>query len=176
MWQEWSLHRARWTAVWALPSQILCGTAPSPMPHVPSPPPLFHPAQILERVNTVSGKVYREDPTIMAFDLLNEPRCSVSYVSGREREGCLHVQEGAEASVQWMSATRTHPSATQCLASDASVHGLSPLAAPSTYPGADPGLHQAGGAVGVRDGDPPQVPGSKPPCHHRGGRCVWEAR
>ena len=28
------------------------------------------------RVNTVNGRVYAQDPTIFAWDLINEPRCS----------------------------------------------------------------------------------------------------
>jgi mannan endo-1,4-beta-mannosidase len=30
---------------------------------------------ILTRENTINGRIYSEDPTIMAWDLLNEPRC-----------------------------------------------------------------------------------------------------
>lgn len=30
---------------------------------------------ILTRRNTRNGLVYREDPTILAWDLINEPRC-----------------------------------------------------------------------------------------------------
>lgn len=30
---------------------------------------------LIRRVNSINGRVYRDDPTIMAFDLLNEPRC-----------------------------------------------------------------------------------------------------
>ncbi|KAL6774552.1 hypothetical protein ACKKBG_A25440 [Auxenochlorella protothecoides x Auxenochlorella symbiontica] len=56
-----------------------------------------HIRAILERVNTVSGKVYREDPTIMAFDLLNEPRCSVSYTPD-----CTKLVE------QWVYEMATH--------------------------------------------------------------------
>ena len=42
------------------------------------------PAQVLERRNTLTGRLYRDDPTILAFDLLNELRCS-SYEASRER-------------------------------------------------------------------------------------------
>ena len=30
---------------------------------------------ITSRVNTINGRKYSEDPTIMAWDLINEPRC-----------------------------------------------------------------------------------------------------
>lgn len=39
--------------------------------------------QVLERRNTVSGRAYKDDPTILGFNLLNELRCS-SYEA---REG-----------------------------------------------------------------------------------------
>jgi len=34
-----------------------------------------HVSAILNRVNTLNGRVYREDPTIFAWELANEPRC-----------------------------------------------------------------------------------------------------
>lgn len=34
-----------------------------------------HVAVLLNRVNTINGRVYKEDPTIFGFDLINEPRC-----------------------------------------------------------------------------------------------------
>ena len=30
----------------------------------------------VNRVNSINGRVYKEDPTIYAWDLLNEPRCT----------------------------------------------------------------------------------------------------
>ncbi|PSC71493.1 mannan endo-1,4-beta-mannosidase [Micractinium conductrix] len=35
-----------------------------------------HVRAVLERRNTLTGRLYRDDPTILAFDLLNELRCS----------------------------------------------------------------------------------------------------
>ena len=29
----------------------------------------------MERVNSISGRAYRDDATIFAWDLVNEPRC-----------------------------------------------------------------------------------------------------
>ena len=37
--------------------------------------PLFQVRFILTRRNTRNGLAYREDPTILAWDLINEPRC-----------------------------------------------------------------------------------------------------
>jgi mannan endo-1,4-beta-mannosidase len=34
-----------------------------------------HVRVVLTRVNTVNGQAYRDDPTIFAWDLINEPRC-----------------------------------------------------------------------------------------------------
>ena len=34
-----------------------------------------HVARILSRVNTFNGRTYKDDPTIAAFNLMNEPRC-----------------------------------------------------------------------------------------------------
>lgn len=46
---------------------------------------LFALLQVLERRNSVTGRQYRSDPTILAYDLLNEPRCSAYEVRRRMR-------------------------------------------------------------------------------------------
>ncbi|CAK9160296.1 unnamed protein product [Ilex paraguariensis] len=38
--------------------------------------------RVITRFNTITGIAYRDDPTIMASGLMNEPRCQVDY-SGR---------------------------------------------------------------------------------------------
>jgi endo-1,4-beta-mannosidase len=39
-----------------------------------------HVTAILNRKNTFTGKVYKEDPTIFGFGLINEPRCDVNTI------------------------------------------------------------------------------------------------
>ncbi|KAK1433413.1 hypothetical protein QVD17_10323 [Tagetes erecta] len=41
-----------------------------------------HVEKVVTRVNTITKIAYRDDPTIMAWELINEPRCQVDY-SGR---------------------------------------------------------------------------------------------
>ncbi len=36
---------------------------------------LNHAAAVINRVNTVNGRLYRDDPTVFAWELANEPRC-----------------------------------------------------------------------------------------------------
>lgn len=43
-----------------------------------------HVRELLERVNSYSGVVYKEDPTIFAWNLINEPRCESWLVEGCE--------------------------------------------------------------------------------------------
>ncbi|GMH40074.1 hypothetical protein BSKO_07978 [Bryopsis sp. KO-2023] len=35
-----------------------------------------HVRTVINRVNSINGRVYRDDPTIMAWNLINEPRCT----------------------------------------------------------------------------------------------------
>lgn len=34
-----------------------------------------HVSAVLLRVNSINGRTYKDDPTIMAWNLMNEPRC-----------------------------------------------------------------------------------------------------
>jgi mannan endo-1,4-beta-mannosidase len=40
-----------------------------------------HLNHFVHRVNTVNGRVYKEDPTIFYWDLMNEPRWCVGFTS-----------------------------------------------------------------------------------------------
>ncbi|KAL3845718.1 hypothetical protein ACJIZ3_003121 [Penstemon smallii] len=51
-----------------------------------------HIKRVVTRFNTITRFVYKDDPTIMAWELMNEPRCQVDY-SGRTINGW--VQEMA---------------------------------------------------------------------------------
>lgn len=39
--------------------------------------------EVTSRVNTINGRVYRDDPIILAYDLINEPRCEGMFADGR---------------------------------------------------------------------------------------------
>lgn len=47
-----------------------------------------HVQRIITRVNTITGIAYRDDTTIMAWELMNEPRCQADY-SGRTVNGWI---------------------------------------------------------------------------------------
>jgi mannan endo-1,4-beta-mannosidase len=51
-----------------------------------------HVKTVLTRINTITGVAYKDEPTIMAWELMNEPRCQVDY-SGNTINGW--VQEMA---------------------------------------------------------------------------------
>lgn len=55
-----------------------------------------HVRAILNRVNTVSGRRYADDPTILAYDLLNEPRCLADYTPDCTARVGLWIKEMAE--------------------------------------------------------------------------------
>lgn len=40
----------------------------------------------MERTNSISGRKYRDDATIFAWDLVNEPRCETWRVSTTHSE------------------------------------------------------------------------------------------
>ncbi|PKI41160.1 hypothetical protein CRG98_038445 [Punica granatum] len=49
---------------------LVCTTSVSSRNHV---------QKVLARVNTITGIAYRDDPTVMAWELMNEPCCQVDY-------------------------------------------------------------------------------------------------
>ncbi|XP_059295541.1 mannan endo-1,4-beta-mannosidase 5-like [Lycium ferocissimum] len=51
-----------------------------------------HVRKVVTRFNTITGMAYKDDPTIMAWELINEPRCQADY-SGKTVNGW--VQEMA---------------------------------------------------------------------------------
>ncbi|CAA0833701.1 Mannan endo-1-4-beta-mannosidase 7 [Striga hermonthica] len=55
-----------------------------------------HVQRILNRINTITGVAYKDDPTIMAWELINEPRCQADYsgdtVNAWVQEMASHVK------------------------------------------------------------------------------------
>ncbi|XP_030523680.1 mannan endo-1,4-beta-mannosidase 5-like [Rhodamnia argentea] len=55
-----------------------------------------HLQRVLTRVNTITGVAYRDDPAIMGWELMNEPRCQVDYsgntVNDWAQEMASHVK------------------------------------------------------------------------------------
>uniref|UniRef100_A0A830CWX9 mannan endo-1,4-beta-mannosidase n=1 Tax=Phtheirospermum japonicum TaxID=374723 RepID=A0A830CWX9_9LAMI len=55
-----------------------------------------HVQRVLTRINTISGVAYKDDPTIMAWELINEPRCQADYsgntVNSWVQEMASHVK------------------------------------------------------------------------------------
>ncbi|CBI17043.3 hypothetical protein VitviT2T_029213 [Vitis vinifera] len=47
-----------------------------------------HVKRVLTRINTITRVAYKDDPTIMAWELINEPRCQVDY-SGKTINGWI---------------------------------------------------------------------------------------
>ncbi|KAL4452406.1 hypothetical protein ABPG75_008068 [Micractinium tetrahymenae] len=50
---------------------------------------------LITRRNTVNGRLYSEDPTILGWDLMNEPRCEV--------EGCVNAETRASLIGDWVN-------------------------------------------------------------------------
>jgi hypothetical protein len=62
-------------APWSSFSLATSHTAPKHPPPRPPPPTVTY---ILNRKNSINGRVYKNDPTILAWNLVNEPRCETN--------------------------------------------------------------------------------------------------
>uniref|UniRef100_A0A7N0U9L9 mannan endo-1,4-beta-mannosidase n=1 Tax=Kalanchoe fedtschenkoi TaxID=63787 RepID=A0A7N0U9L9_KALFE len=55
-----------------------------------------HVQRVMTRVNTITGTAYKDEPTIMAWELMNEPRCQADYsgntVNGWVQEMATYVK------------------------------------------------------------------------------------
>ncbi|KAL0456280.1 UNVERIFIED_CONTAM: Mannan endo-1,4-beta-mannosidase 2 [Sesamum latifolium] len=52
-----------------------------------------HIRKVVTRFNTITRMAYKDDPTIMAWELINEPRCQIDY-SGRTLNGWVEEMAG----------------------------------------------------------------------------------
>ncbi|WOL16717.1 hypothetical protein Cni_G25505 [Canna indica] len=57
-----------------------------------------HVKAVLTRINTISGIAYKDDPTIFAWELINEPRCQ-SDLSGKILQGWISEMAGHVKSI-----------------------------------------------------------------------------
>jgi|GEM_PF-382801 len=60
-------------------------------------------AHVMNRTNTISGKQYKNDPTIMMWELANEPRCKGSGVAYGESPDC-----NVDTITQWADEMSTY--------------------------------------------------------------------
>ncbi|KAL7118361.1 hypothetical protein ACP275_03G131600 [Erythranthe tilingii] len=55
-----------------------------------------HVHKVLTRINTITGVAYKDDPTVMAWELINEPRCQADYsgntINAWVQEMATHVK------------------------------------------------------------------------------------
>lgn len=47
--------------------------------------------RVVTRFNTITKIAYRDDPTIMAWELINEPRCQADYSGRTVNVGAINV-------------------------------------------------------------------------------------
>jgi mannan endo-1,4-beta-mannosidase len=70
---------SNWTPTGGIPEYLKWAGATSPLQfYTEAPIKDMYKAfvqTVIARVNTINGRTYRDDPTIMAWNLINEPRC-----------------------------------------------------------------------------------------------------